>query len=39
MCDRIYVMSEGKIAGELDREEASQEIIMKYIINLQREVK
>jgi putative multiple sugar transport system ATP-binding protein len=38
MCDRIYVMSEGKITGELSREEASQEKIMKYVINLQREV-
>lgn len=33
MCDRIYVMSEGKISGELRREEASQEKIMKYVIN------
>jgi putative multiple sugar transport system ATP-binding protein len=33
MCDRIYVMSEGRITGELKGEEASQEKIMKYIIN------
>lgn len=33
MCDRIYVMSEGEITGELGREEASQEVIMKYVIN------
>lgn len=33
MCDRIYVMSEGRISGELSREEASQEKIMKYVIN------
>lgn len=32
MCDRIYVMSEGKITGELSREAASQEKIMKYVI-------
>ncbi|MGE5613026.1 MAG: multiple monosaccharide ABC transporter ATP-binding protein [Bacillota bacterium] len=32
MCDRIYVMSEGKITGHLNREEASQEKIMKYVI-------
>lgn len=38
MCDRIYVMSEGKIAGELSGEEASQEKIMKCVINLQQEV-
>lgn len=38
MCDRIYVMCEGKITGEMSREEASQEKIMKCVINLQREV-
>lgn len=32
MCDRIYVMSEGRITGELEREEFSQEAIMKYAI-------
>lgn len=30
MCDRIYVMCEGHIAGELEREEFSQEAIMMY---------
>ena len=30
MADRIYVMSEGKITGELTREEATQEKIMHY---------
>jgi ABC-type sugar transport system, ATPase component len=29
MCDRIYVMSEGRITGEVDREEATQEKLMK----------
>ncbi len=29
MCDRIYVMSEGRITGELPRSEASQERLMK----------
>lgn len=38
MCDRIYVMSEGKITGELSREEASQEKIMKYVINQEQGV-
>jgi ABC-type sugar transport system ATPase subunit len=33
MSDRIYVMSEGRIAGELSREEASQEKIMEIIVN------
>ncbi|HHT77690.1 MAG TPA: sugar ABC transporter ATP-binding protein [Clostridiaceae bacterium] len=32
MCDRIYVMYEGRIIGELPREEASQEIIMSLIL-------
>lgn len=30
MCDRIYVMSKGRITGEINREEFSQELIMKY---------
>lgn len=32
MSDRILVMNEGKIKGELKREEASQEKIMSYIV-------
>ena len=32
MCDRIYVMNEGRIVGELDRAEASQEKIMALIL-------
>jgi putative multiple sugar transport system ATP-binding protein len=32
MCDRIYVMSEGRIVGELPRAEASQERIMAMIV-------
>jgi putative multiple sugar transport system ATP-binding protein len=38
MCDRIYVMNEGRIVGELDRKEASQESIMKCIMQSNREV-
>jgi inositol transport system ATP-binding protein len=30
MCDRIYVMNQGKITGELGREDFSQEAIMKH---------
>ncbi|MDR2523663.1 MAG: sugar ABC transporter ATP-binding protein [Synergistaceae bacterium] len=30
MCDRIYVMRQGVVAGELKKEEFSQELIMKY---------
>ncbi|PLW75669.1 multiple monosaccharide ABC transporter ATP-binding protein [Cohaesibacter celericrescens] len=32
MCDRIYVMNEGKLVGELPAAEASQEKIMRMII-------
>lgn len=32
MCDRIYVMNEGRIKGELPIEEASQEKIMSLIV-------
>lgn len=31
MCDRIYVMNEGKLTGEVQREHASQELLMKYM--------
>ncbi|MCM3634802.1 MULTISPECIES: multiple monosaccharide ABC transporter ATP-binding protein [Paenibacillus] len=31
MCDRIYVMNEGRITGEVGREDASQELLMKYM--------
>lgn len=33
MSDRIYVMNEGRIAGELSSEEASQERIMSIIVS------
>jgi putative multiple sugar transport system ATP-binding protein len=32
MCDRIYVMCEGKLIGELPVEQANQEIIMQMIM-------
>lgn len=32
MCDRIYVMNEGRIVGELDGKEATQEVIMSHIL-------
>ena len=32
MCDRVYVMNEGKIVGELDGAEATQELIMARIL-------
>lgn len=31
ICDRIYVMSEGRITGEVNRKEATQEKLMKYM--------
>ena len=39
MCDRIYVVNGGEIAGVLDRSEASQETIMKIIMTHQKELK
>lgn len=38
MCDRIYVVNHGEIAGVLDRKEASQESIMKIIMNHQKTI-
>ena len=32
MCDRIYVMNEGRIVGELNGRDATQEIIMSMIV-------
>lgn len=32
MCDRVYVMNEGKIVAELTKEEAGQEVIMSLIL-------
>lgn len=34
LSDRIYVMNEGEIVGELDKKEATQENIMKCIVNM-----
>ena len=33
MCDRIYVMNEGKMVGEFTAEEATQEKIMSTILS------
>lgn len=32
MCDRIYIMNEGKMVGEVSHEEATQEVIMGQIL-------
>ena len=37
MADRVYVMNEGKMVGELDVAEATQEIIMSLIVKLDKE--
>ena len=37
MCDRIYVMSKGEITGELQRDEFSQEEIMKFATGLEKQ--
>ena len=37
MCDRIYVMNEGKIVGEIPRAKASQEAIMACIVQTEKE--
>lgn len=33
MCNRCYVMCEGRISGEISQDEFSQEVIMKYATN------
>jgi putative multiple sugar transport system ATP-binding protein len=33
MCDRIYVMCEGRLVAEMGRDEASQEGIMRAIVS------
>ncbi|HEX7555882.1 MAG TPA: multiple monosaccharide ABC transporter ATP-binding protein [Leptolinea sp.] len=38
VCDRIYVMRDGKIVGEMPAKEASQEKVMKYIMTQQEVV-
>jgi putative multiple sugar transport system ATP-binding protein len=38
VCDRVYVMRDGKIVGEMPASEASQEKVMKYIMTQQEAV-
>jgi putative multiple sugar transport system ATP-binding protein len=38
MCDRIYVMSEGRITGELSRDEADQETIMRFMARMEGDI-
>jgi ABC-type sugar transport system ATPase subunit len=37
ICDRVIVMHEGVITGELNRDEANQENIMKYAVGFDKE--
>ncbi|MBS4178204.1 multiple monosaccharide ABC transporter ATP-binding protein [Lederbergia citrea] len=37
MCDRIYTMSEGRLTGELNKDEATQETIMAYMTKGRRD--
>ena len=39
MCDRIYVINDGQVVGCLDKDQASQESIMKLIMRHQKEIK
>lgn len=39
MCDRIYIMNEGKMMGELSASEATQERIMDKILSTNEEKK
>lgn len=36
MCDRVYIMNEGRIVGELKDSEATQELIMSHILQASR---
>jgi len=37
MCDRVLVMSDGRITGELDRSEFTQELIMSFATTMKEE--
>lgn len=37
MCDRVLVMSDGRITGELDRSEFTQEVIMSFATTMKEE--
>ena len=36
-CDRVYVINEGEIAGELQKDELSQERIMQCVVKHNKE--
>ena len=33
ICDRVYVLNEGRVVGELTKEQMNQEAIMKLIMD------
>lgn len=37
ICDRIYAISEGRITGEVERHEATPELLMKYMTTVKEE--
>lgn len=37
ICDRIYAISEGRITGEVERNEATPELLMKYMTTVKEE--
>ena len=39
MCDRMYIMNEGRIIGEMNRKDATQEEIMRTIVRDKKEDK
>jgi putative multiple sugar transport system ATP-binding protein len=32
LCDRIYTLNEGRLTGEVAREDAAQETLMRYMM-------
>ena len=38
MCDRIYVMKDGRIAGCFDKEDATQEAVLSVALESKKEV-
>ncbi|MCU0283401.1 MAG: ABC transporter ATP-binding protein, partial [Candidatus Nanopelagicales bacterium] len=35
ICDRIYALCEGRITGEVSREDATQELLMQYMTQVE----
>jgi len=39
LCDRVYALSAGRITGEVSRAEASQELLMQYMVKGQEQIR